>query len=378
MTAKKRPAGRRTRRKATPPAVSAPAPAAEYDDDGPTSDYAPRQQDLPYYRGDELPEEELSYLWYPYLPLRCCTALYGPLGRGKSTLARALVAAITRGFPLPGGGHTKPADAFWLCSEENAKTVVRPRLAALGADLRRVHFPQEMRDGSRRRIMMPDHRGQLQQMIERAGARVLVFDPIKAFVGGESAADSGTAARAVVDSLTEVNGATNSASLLLLHPRKGGRGGADEQIAGNLEWMNCPRSALLVAEYPDNPLFRVLVHQKSSFGPPGPSLRFQIVDRDGLPHIAWMGAALTTAKEALEDQGSAAERDVLADARAFLRDRLDAEERRTKDLEKWAEDAGIRPMTLRRAKTLEGITSHPVGNNDDRYWVWRKPEEGWR
>ena len=97
-----------------------------------------------------------------------------------------------------------------------------------------------------------------------------------------------------------------------------------------------------------------------------------------ISHGNWPSTTGHTLEQVADAQASAADRDAIADARAFLRLWLDGEPRRASDLEKWGEQAGIRPMTLRRAKAAEGIQSKPVGGNDDRFWVWAKPEGGWR
>jgi hypothetical protein len=325
-----------------------------------------------------LPDKDLEFLWQPYIPFRACTVLYGPLQRGKSTVARSVAAQLTQGFDLNTGDVFAEKRVLWFASEEDVFTVVKPRLAALSAKLQNVAFPQLKRDGSRRRILLPDHASWLRDVILETGASLTVWDPVKAFVGGDQAADSGAAARTLVDCLTEVCAATDSAALLLMHPRKGGRGSADEQIAGSLEWLNCPRSAVLVADAPDRPGTCVMVHHKTSLSKRGPTLRFQIAERGGMPHLEWLGTSGASLDQVAEAQASAADRDALLDARAFLRLWLEGEARRASDLEKWAEQAGIRAATLRRAKAAEGVTSHPVGANDDRYWVWRKPDGGWQ
>ena len=333
---------------------------------------------LDFYSAQEIPAKRLEFLWEPYLPFRACTVLYGPLQRGKSTVARAVAAAISRGQDVLGADTFGQLRTLWFASEEDVASVVAPRLGALHADLHRIAFPQCRTDGTRRRVLLPDHSVWLRDTIRAFGASLLVFDPIKAFVGGDAAPDSGAAARAVVDCLTEVCAETDSAALLLMHPRKGGRGSAVEQISGNMEWLNCPRSALLVTDAPDVPGSGVLIHHKTSLSQRGATLRYRISDNGGLPSLEWLGTTGHTLEQVADAQASAADRDAIADARAFLRLWLDGEPRRASDLEKWGEQAGIRPMTLRRAKAAEGIQSKPVGGNDDRFWVWAKPEGGWR
>ena len=43
----------------------------------------------------------LTSLWYPYIPLGKITIVQGDPGEGKTTFALAVIAALTRGEPLP-------------------------------------------------------------------------------------------------------------------------------------------------------------------------------------------------------------------------------------------------------------------------------------
>lgn len=49
----------------------------------------------------EINAEEVQWLWYPYIPLGKLTIIQGDPGEGKTSFILAVIAALTRGEPLP-------------------------------------------------------------------------------------------------------------------------------------------------------------------------------------------------------------------------------------------------------------------------------------
>lgn len=112
---------------AAPPANgSAPAPAA-----------ATRRVELT--SANAIRSERLRWVWAGRMPRRSLVVVAGEKGLGKSLLTNArLPALVTRG-ELDGELHGTPADVVIATAEDDWRSVVKPRLAAHGADLARVH-----------------------------------------------------------------------------------------------------------------------------------------------------------------------------------------------------------------------------------------------
>ena len=66
---------------------------------------------------DEVPVEEVEWLWYPYIPFGKLTIIHGDGGEGKTTLILQLAALLSRGEKLP---STAP-------SESQSKLFIRPQ-----------------------------------------------------------------------------------------------------------------------------------------------------------------------------------------------------------------------------------------------------------
>ncbi|MDP9369374.1 MAG: AAA family ATPase, partial [Chloroflexota bacterium] len=82
----------------------------------------------------EVQPERLQWLSRGRLPQGKLTDLVGDPGLGKSTLALAWAAAISRGQALLNGDPGPPRGVVILASEDGLADTIRPRLEAAGAD----------------------------------------------------------------------------------------------------------------------------------------------------------------------------------------------------------------------------------------------------
>src|SRR5471032_132152 len=86
----------------------------------------------------------IEWLWPGRLALGKLAILDGDPGLGKSLIAIDLCARLSTGRAFPDGAATGgAAGAIVLNGEDSAADTIRPRLAALGADLQRVFVPHE-------------------------------------------------------------------------------------------------------------------------------------------------------------------------------------------------------------------------------------------
>jgi RecA-family ATPase len=74
-----------------------------------------------------------------WIPTGSLTLLAGREGLGKSTIAAAIAAPITRGT-LAGELHGTPRNVLYVHTEDSREFTVAPRLKAAGADMGRVLF----------------------------------------------------------------------------------------------------------------------------------------------------------------------------------------------------------------------------------------------
>src|SRR4051794_29857000 len=130
----------------------------------------------------QLTSRPVEWLWPGRLALGKLAILDGDPGLGKSLLALDLCARLSTGRPFPDGSASPgPANALVLNGEDGEEDTVRPRLQALGADLERV-FVLDRDDDAASPLRLPAQLALLDEAIRLTQARLVVIDPIMAFL----------------------------------------------------------------------------------------------------------------------------------------------------------------------------------------------------
>ena len=130
-----------------------------------------------------LAPRDLDWLWPFRLAFGKPAILDGDPGLGKSLLALDLCARLSTGRPFPDGSPSPgPAPALILNGEDGAEDTICPRLQALGADLDRVFVLQRKLESIRMPLRFPRHLDILERALDRTKARLVVIDPIMAFL----------------------------------------------------------------------------------------------------------------------------------------------------------------------------------------------------
>src|SRR5262249_5535219 len=133
-----------------------------------------------------------SWLRPGRLPLGKLSLLEGDPGLGKSLVTLDLCARLSRGLPFPdGSAGPGSCSSIVLNAEDGEADTIRPRLAALGADLDRVFVLRRQADG----LCFPSQLAVLEDAISRTGARLVVIDPLLAFLDGNVASGNDLSVR---------------------------------------------------------------------------------------------------------------------------------------------------------------------------------------
>ncbi len=304
----------------------------------------------------------VAWLWPGRVPFGMLAILDGDAGLGKSAIAFDLAARLTRGGPMPFAADPPhpPAGVLLLCAEDSAAHTLRPRLEAAGADLARVVIP-----GEDAIVVIPGDLPAVEALMVGHGVRLVVVDPVMAFLAGGIDSNNDQSARQALTPLKRLAERTGAAVLLIRHLNKKDGQGAAYRGGGSVAFTATTRSALVVGRDPADPGVSVLAGVKCNVGKLAAAAAYAVEDRDGMPVIAWgeLRPDLSADDVCTRPQPAGPNRQAAktGDARDWLADRLAGGPVPKGDLEAAAEVAGHRPRTLQRAAEELGVDARRVG-----------------
>lgn len=115
-------------------------------------------EEVQLLRASDIPATPIRWLWKGWMAKGKLHILAGAPGTGKTTIALALAAAVTRGAPFPDGAQGEPGNVLiWSGEDDPADTLV-PRLMAAGADLQRICIIGDVGHGQDARPFDPARR----------------------------------------------------------------------------------------------------------------------------------------------------------------------------------------------------------------------------
>jgi hypothetical protein len=316
-----------------------------------------------------LAAQAVSWLWPHRLAFGKLCVLDGDPGLGKSLLALDLCARLSTGRPWPDrSAGAEPSRAAIFNAEDDPDDTIGPRLQSLGADLDRV-LVWRRQEGARP-LRLPDQIGPIEDAMVRWGARLVVLDPLTAFVA-PGAISNDPAMRAALAPVEVLAARYHCLVILLRHLNKRSGLRACYRGAGSVGVSGLCRTCWLAAADPQTAGHCVLAEIKNSLGPLQPSLAYQIqADAAGQPVVCWGGAVSVTGDE-LVGAGTRKQREAPGDrARALLVDLLASGPRLLSDIWAEAQKARLSETTLRRAGDELGIRSR-------RFWRDGRVQSWW-
>jgi hypothetical protein len=334
---------------------------------------------VPLVLMQDVTTERLHWLWRGYILFGKLTMLDGDGGLGKSTLMLDLAARLSRGRPMPDGSRHAPAGTLLLMAEDGAGDTIKPRLENAGADMSRIGLLQTYTDPADNLEVMPtlpDDLSIIETAIYQVEAKLLVIDPILSYIGDNVNEYRDKEVRRALAPVIAMAERTGVALVCLRHITKTIGGNAKHRGNASVAFTNMSRSALFVAQDPDDQTRMVLAQSKGNLGPPAPSLTYRLVGCENEhARVNWEGTSMHTANSLSAQGGSDEERSELRDAEAFLLDVLEGGPLLVEALKKQAREAGIAEATLRRAKVSLRIDSQKARTQDGK-WVWVLPPKG--
>ena len=193
--------------------------------------------ELKMIRMSEVQSQEIEWLWYPFIPYGKLTIIQGDPGDGKTTMVLNLAAKLSKGEALDENMKvTEPVNVIYQTAEDGLADTVKPRLELAGADCERIIVIDE----SDKSLSMVDER--LEEAIVRTGARLLILDPIQAYLGGGMDMNRANEARDMTKKLGALAEKTKCAIILIGHMNKASGNKAAYRGMGSIDFFAVARS----------------------------------------------------------------------------------------------------------------------------------------
>ena len=321
--------------------------------------------DLQIVRASEIEPKEVKWLWYPYIPFGKVTLLQGDPGDGKSKLVLSLAALLSKGSNLPFSNaiDCEPITVIYQTTEDDTDDTVVPRFNSAGGNGENLIFIKE----DKKNLSFGDER--IRRAIETFNAKLLILDPLSAYIGEGCSMNNANETRAEFNHLISVAKDTGCAIVIVAHMNKAKDASPLYRTSGSVDIAGAARSILTVTRTPNKevPEERYLVQVKSNLAPLGSAIVFEVAEKG----VNFIDEIELTAEEAFlalaPKVGRPNEKEVKA--QEMIREMLKDGQKLATDCEAKLEAKGFKKTTIKKAKKKAGVISKKVGF----MWYWILP-----
>lgn len=308
---------------------------------------------------DDVVEEQLDFVWRPYLARGEVTILEGDPGLGKSYLAMMIAGSVSTGRRLisPYKGSPKTLGSVVYFDMENAAgSVTKPRLVQNGFDdfSGRYHVVQQP-------FSIDDHETMdlIYEKLEEIKPSLVVFDTLNTYIGKADTHKASDVAQAF-GIFTQIARDFNCSVLVLRHLTKGG-GSAMYRGQGSIAFAGTARVVISVGVDPEDTETRAMAITKMNFAKAPQALTFRIEERPkGKSEFIWgefvnlssqeiMDAAAEARAEGKQGQG-------IQDAMEFLEEKITNAPHDVEKLYRMGEKRSISRKMIDRAAAKMDVT----------------------
>lgn len=302
--------------------------------------------------------KKVEWLWYPYIPYGKITIIQGDPGDGKTTLVLNIAALLSQGRSMPESKTAiSRAKVIYQSAEDSAEDTLKPRLLSADADCSYIAFIDE----SEYELTLRDSR--IESAICELDARLLIFDPLQAYLGENTEMNRVDGIRPMMRHLALVAERTGCAIVIVGHMNKTGGTKGIYRGLGSIDIAAAARSVLLVGRVKNDPSIRVMAQVKNSLAMEGKPIAFEIHDDST---IRWVGEYDITLDELLNGEDQSKEGNKQSEAMKLLKELLSGKAIPCKEIYEICREAGISKRSVDRAKRNLGIKSMKASDG----WYW--------
>jgi len=320
----------------------------------------------------------INYLWFNKIPMGMLTLIQGDAGLGKSFLTLYLVSKVSTGESWPDGdglpdNNAPKGSVIILSAEDDLEHIIRPRLDSLKADVSKIISLEGVKirdEGGEYQgyfNLQSDIRALEQAIKSCKDCKLVIIDPLTAYLGGKIDSHRDSDVRSVLSPLVELAEKNQVAVIGVMHLNKNANNKAIYRGMGSIAFTAAARTVWMVSRDPDYPESkrRLLTPIKHNVLIEPTGLAFEI--NNG--RVIFEDEPLNISADEALGQGSIVEAPLLEKAKQWLAEQLPVGKSvATKELSEWAKLEGITESTLRRAKRELKVASFPCQVGGKQVW----------
>ena len=303
-----------------------------------------QKTELKLIKMSEVQSQEMEWLWFPFISYGKLTIIQGDPGDGKTTLVLNIAAKLSKGERLDENMNIiESVNIIYQTAEDGLADTVKPRLELAGADCERIAVIDERLE------------------VVRTHAKLLILDPIQAYLGGDMDMNRANEARDMTKKLGALAEKYKCAIILIGHMNKASGNKTAYRGMGSKDFFAVARSVLLVGRVEGESNIRAVVQIKNNLAQFGHPKAFELSENG----FKWLGDYEITADEVLG--GIAPKANKLEQAKQLLRELAETSNAiQSNEIFDMADDQGISKRTLENAKKELGIRAKKINNS----WYW--------
>lgn len=222
----------------------------------------------------DVPDEDARFILKPYLPEGQLTLIQGNPGDGKTAFCCWLAAKVSTGQDI--NGIPCVQGNVLLLSVEDDMPVLKKRFIASGGDASCCFLVSNAAG-------LTFNSPEIEEYIQEKNIRLVIFDPLQAFLGAKVDMNRANETRPVLAELKEMAQRNSCAVVIISHINKGMKDGlAIQRSLGSMDIPGACRSIMHIGRLDSDPDQRLMVHVKSSNAREGKSIQFTIIHDGGV------------------------------------------------------------------------------------------------
>lgn len=205
----------------------------------------------------DVEEEEITWLYQPYVPRGKVTICAAYPGTGKTYLLCYMTACVSTGrsFFNQVPFKNEPGRAIYLTAEDGIGDTIKKRLRICGANMDNIATVIQ-------KTQLQFDSPEIEDFMKDFKPDLMIFDPFQAYIGAEINMNAPNETRDKLNRIADLAEKYDVAVVLICHFNKNGKGDAITRVLGSTDIMGICRSYIALGPVPGEDDMKFM-HMKS-------------------------------------------------------------------------------------------------------------------